>query len=101
MGSADLNHYELFGVGRNATTAEIRTAYKKMSVALHPDKNPYGSNLMKSVNAAWAILSDDAERRKYDREISVGGGGSRTSNRYSRYDDDDYEYYEARISRLE
>ena len=97
MGSADLNHYELFGVERNATTAEIRTAYKKMSVALHPDKNPFGSNLMKSVNAAWAILSDDAERRKYDREISVGGG----SNRYSRYDDDDYEYYEARISRLE
>lgn len=97
MGSADLNHYELFSVARNATTAEIRTAYKKMSVALHPDKNPYGSNLMKSVNAAWAILSDDAERRKYDREISVGGG----ANRYSRYDDDDHEYYEARISRLE
>ncbi|KAL7499759.1 hypothetical protein ACHAWT_010727 [Skeletonema menzelii] len=99
MGSADLNHYQLFGVEQNATADEIRTAYKKMSVALHPDKNRFGINLMKSVNAAWATLSDDTERRKYDREITMGGG--RTTNRYSQYDDCDYEYYEARISRLE
>lgn len=99
MGSVDLNHYQLLGVEQNATTAAIRTAYRKMSLGLHPDKNPNGANLMKIVNAAWAILSDDNKRRKYDREIRIGGG--RTTNRYSQYDDDDYEYYEARISQLE
>ena len=90
----DLNHYEVCGVERNATTAQIRVAYKKQSMALHPDKNPYGNHLMKRLNAAWAILSDESERRKYDRELSVGGG--RNNNRY--YDD---EYYEEQISLLE
>ena len=100
MGSSgDLNHYEIIGVERNATAAQIRSAYLIMSKALHPDKNRFGSNIMKSINAAYAILSDETKRRKYDREISVGGG--RSTNRHSQYDEYEYEYYESRISRLE
>ena len=80
MGSSDMNHYEIIGVERNATTAQIRKAYLIMSKALHPDKNRFGSNIMKSINAAYAILSDETKRRKYDQEISVGGG--RSTNRH-------------------
>ena len=82
MVSSDLNHYELIGVERNATTAQIRRAYLDMSKSLHPDKNRFGGNLMKSINEAYEILSDETKRRKYNREISAGGG--RSTNRYSK-----------------
>lgn len=64
-------HYELLGVDRNATLEQIKSARKKHALSLHPDKNPFGSNLMKRINAAYEVLSDDAKRMRYDRELRV------------------------------
>ena len=47
------SYYDILGVGRNASSGEIRAGYKKQSIALHPDKNPYGAELMKLVNEAY------------------------------------------------
>ena len=75
-----LSHYELLGVSRNATMDEIKSAWRKMSLSLHPDKNAYGANLMKAINEAYEILSDEDERRRYDREGGAGTSDSRRSS---------------------
>ncbi|MFH1811890.1 MAG: AAA family ATPase, partial [Pseudomonadota bacterium] len=69
------NHFELFGVGNAATTAEIRTAYFLASKLFHPDnffrKNlgSYGpriESVFKAMKQAYAVLSDDSERESYE-----------------------------------
>ena len=45
-----LSHYEMLGVDRNATSQQIKSARRRLAVSLHPDKNPFGENLMKAVN---------------------------------------------------
>eukprot|EP00571_Detonula_confervacea_P000532 CAMPEP_0172318438 /NCGR_PEP_ID=MMETSP1058-20130122/34879_1 /TAXON_ID=83371 /ORGANISM="Detonula confervacea, Strain CCMP 353" /LENGTH=303 /DNA_ID=CAMNT_0013033277 /DNA_START=296 /DNA_END=1208 /DNA_ORIENTATION=+ len=80
MGSGSLSYYEALGIERNALSNEIRVAYKKQSLALHPDKNVYGASMMKLVNEAYRVLSDEAERAKYDREDRGNRGSGSNSN---------------------
>nr|CCC96176.1 unnamed protein product [Trypanosoma congolense IL3000] len=58
--------YEVLGVSRTATDAEIRRAYHKLAVMYHPDKNPDGAELFKEISFAHSILSDAAQRQMYD-----------------------------------
>ena len=63
------SYYDILGVGRNASSDEIKAGYKKQSIALHPDKNPNGAELMKLVNEAYNVLKDERERAEYDTEL--------------------------------
>ena len=67
-------HYETLGVNRNATTTEIRAAYRKLALQHHPDRNPQdpvgAGERFKLVNAAYQILSDPEKRRRYDERLS-------------------------------
>lgn len=67
-----LNYYALLGLKRNATSAEIKAAYKKLALQYHPDKhqgNTYFEEQFKQVNAAYQILSNPNKRYFYDQKL--------------------------------
>jgi molecular chaperone DnaJ len=62
--------YEILGVGRDATEAQIKSAFRRLALEHHPDKNPddpEASLRFKEINAAHQILSDPNKRAAYDR----------------------------------
>lgn len=64
-------YYDVLGVKKSASTEEIRSAYKKLVLQLHPDKNPSANvDEFNNVADAYKILSDQQERKKYDRDLA-------------------------------
>jgi molecular chaperone DnaJ len=70
--------YSVLGVQENATTDEIKRAYKKLAREFHPDKNPGNKEAeekMKDISEAHGVLSDPKKREEYDemRRLSRAG----------------------------
>ena len=71
-----MTHYEVLGVPRSATPAEIRRAYVELAREHHPDFHTVeapaaqdaATERMRAVNEAWRVLSDADRRRRYDDE---------------------------------
>lgn len=64
------DYYKTLGVDRKASTDEIRTAYRKLAMKYHPDKNPgdkKAEEKFKEINEAYQVLSDEQKRAHYDR----------------------------------
>lgn len=63
------DYYKILGVSKNATPAEIKTAFRKLANKYHPDKNKTDTNAeekFKDLNEAYQVLSDPEKRNKYD-----------------------------------
>ena len=72
------DHYAALGIGRGATPAQIKKAYRKMAVRYHPDKNPgdaAAEETFKKVSCAYECLSDPQKRKEYDMYGDRGSGG--------------------------
>ena len=71
-----VNLYSVLGCVESSTDAQIAAEYKALALQLHPDKNssPDAAQRFQKVQAAYAILSDPAQRRDYDQWRSSGLG---------------------------
>lgn len=76
---ADKNYYQILGVDRKATEADIKSAYRKLVKQYHPDLHPNDPNAaakFKEVNEANEVLSDPQKRAAYDYELDHPGARS-------------------------
>ena len=72
--------YEILGIDKSASSAEIKKAYRKKAIEYHPDKNPGDKNAeanFKKAAQAYEILSDPNKRKQYDQfgHAAFEGGG--------------------------
>ncbi len=69
--------YDVLGVSKSASAAEIKSAFRKLAKKLHPDANkhdPKAASRFAELNAAYEILGDDDKRKAFDRgEIDAEG----------------------------
>lgn len=63
------DYYEILGVDKNASEAEIKSAFRKLAKKYHPDvsKEPDAAEKFKEAQEAYAVLSDSAKRQQYDQ----------------------------------
>jgi len=78
------DYYQVLGIDRKASAAEIKKAYRKLARKYHPDVNPGNSEAearFKEIQEAYRVLSDEEKRKQYDtygfvpEEEGVSGGG--------------------------
>ena len=68
------DYYEVLGVAKNASTAEIKKAYRKLAMQYHPDRNkdPAAAEKFKEISEAYAVLADEKKRQQYDQYGHAG-----------------------------
>ncbi|MFO8146203.1 MAG: molecular chaperone DnaJ [Bacteroidota bacterium] len=91
------DYYEILGISKGATTAEIKKAYRKKAIEFHPDKNEgdaHAEEMFKKAAEAYEILGNEEKRAKYDRfghqafeGGGFGGGGMNMDDIFSQFGD--------------
>lgn len=92
------DYYEILGINKNATAAEIKKAYRKKAIEYHPDKNPGNKEAeekFKLAAEAYEVLSDEQKRTRYDQyghaafegAGGFGGGGMNMDDIFSQFGD--------------
>ena len=64
------DYYQILGVEKKASQAEVKKAYRKLALEYHPDRNPGDSQAedkFKEINEAYQVLGDEDKRAKYDQ----------------------------------
>ena len=95
------DYYEVLGLNKGATDAEIKSAYRKKAKELHPDLNkddPHAEDKFKEVQEAYSVLSDENKKRMYDQfgHAGVSGngptGGNPYGGAYTNFDASDFDF---------
>ena len=90
------DYYEVLGVERSVDPAELKRAYRKLAMELHPDRNPGDKEseaMFKEASEAYQVLSDPEKRARYDRfghagpSAGVGGGFHDVGDIFSAFSD--------------
>ncbi|MCF8429150.1 MAG: molecular chaperone DnaJ [Bacteroidia bacterium] len=92
------DYYEVLGLSKNASEAEIKKAYRQMAIKFHPDKNPGDAKAeekFKEAAEAYEMLSDPNKKARYDQyghagtngQGGYGGGGMNMDDIFSNFGD--------------
>lgn len=90
------DYYEILGVSKDADASAIKSAYKKLAIKYHPDKNPgdkAAEEKFKEAAEAYGVLSDEQKKAQYDRfghagmNGGAGGGGFGGGQGFSNFED--------------
>lgn len=87
---AKRDYYEVLGIDKNADTTTIKSAYRKVAIKYHPDKNPDNKEAeekFKEASEAYEVLSDSNKRSRYDRFGHEGLRGGQDYRQYTDMDD--------------
>src|SRR4051812_4034683 len=79
------DYYEVLGVSQTATDQEIKSAYRRLAIQFHPDKNPNDASAeekFKEAAEAYSVLQDAEQRRRYDRFGHAGVSSSAGSGNW-------------------
>jgi len=68
------DYYEILGVDRKASADDIKTAYRKLAMQYHPDRNKAADaeERFKEISEAYAVLEDQTKRQQYDQDGHAG-----------------------------
>lgn len=92
------DYYDILGISKGASAAQIKKAYRKKAIEFHPDKNPDDSKAedqFKKAAEAYEVLGNEEKRSKYDRYghqafeggAGFGGGGMNMDDIFSQFGD--------------
>src|SRR3954463_1127586 len=79
------DYYEVLGVSKGASADEIKKAFRRKAVELHPDKQGGDESKFKEVNEAYEVLKDPSKKQRYDQFGHAGVGGNGGGNPFDGY----------------